>query len=447
VAERFDVVVVGARCAGSPLAALLARRGVTVALLDRATFPSDTLSTHTFQNDGSRVLDDIGVLDRVLASGAPWIERVDLRVEDLHLRHPWPRRRGDPGPMLSVRRPVLDMLLVEAAAKAGADVRTATRVTGLVQRNDRVAGVRTAATDGDRAEREIEARLVVGADGRGSTVARLAGARRYNVQPNQRLAAWGYYEGATPPDPATFFVHRWDEEYVVACPCDAGLYLVIVFPPVARAGELRLDADGAFDAHVRRCQPVAAVVAGGRRTGRPVTAFSWAGYLRESAGPGWVLVGDAGHFKDPGPGQGITDALRQAERLAGDVVAGLDGSRELDGAMASWWRWRDRDAEEMAWFAADLGRDGTVPAVLVEILRHLASDPEQVDRWFDVLNHRVRPSEILTPARLAGATARLLRRGDPPRADVLRATREIVVDDLRRRWLNRRPAYEPAPAG
>lgn len=439
MAERFDVVVVGGRCAGSPLAAMLARQGLAVALVEKATFPSDTLSTHVFQNDGARVLADLGVLDGVLASGAPWIEQADLRVDDLRMVHRWPRRPGDPGPMLSVRRPVLDTLLVEAAEKAGASVRTGTRVTGLVERAGRVAGVRV---EGDGGGYAIEAPLVVGADGRGSTVARLTGARSYNSVAGQRLACWAYYEGASPPEPTTFFAQRWDEEYLIACPCDGGLYLVVVIPPVERAGRFAADIGAAFDDHVALCEPVAAVVEGARRVGRPSIVTRWTGYFRDSAGPGWALVGDAGHFKDPSPGQGITDALRQAEHLAGDVVGGLSGGRPLDAAMRDWWRWRDADARDMAWFAADLGRGGRVPPVLVELLRHVDSDPAMVDRWFDVLNHRVRPSQILTPARLLGATARLLRRGDPPAAKVLSDTRQIVVQDLERRWLNRRPRYD-----
>lgn len=444
--ERFDVVVVGGRCAGSPLAAMLAGRGLAVAVVDRATFPSDTLSTHIFQNDGARVLAGIGVLDGLLASGAPWIEQADLRVDGLHMVHRWPRRPGDPGPMLSVRRPVLDTLLVEAAEKAGASVRTGTRVTGLVERDARVAGVRVEG-DGDGNGYTIEAPLVVGADGRGSTVARLTGVRTYNSVPGERLACWAYYEGVSTPEPTTFFAQRWDEEYLIACPCDGGLYLVVVIPPVERAGRFATDRDAAFDAHVALCEPVAAVVAGARRVARPSVVTRWTGYFRESAGPGWVLVGDAGHFKDPSPGQGITDALRQAEHLAGDVVDGLSGIKSLDTAMRDWWRWRDADARDMAWFAADLGRGGRVPPVLVELLRHLESDPAMVDKWFDVLNHRVAPSQILTPPRLLGATARLLRRRDPSPARVLADTRQIVVRDLQRRLLNRRPRFDAPSTG
>jgi len=442
--ERYDVVIVGARCAGSPLAVMLATRGLKVALVDRARFPSDTPSTHVFQNDAARVLADIGVLDRVLASGAPWIEQADLRVDGLRMVHPWPRRPGDPGPMLSVRRPVLDALLVEAAERAGAHVRTGTRVTGLVERAGRVAGVRVEA-DG-RSGVELEAPLVVGADGRGSTVARLSGARSYNEVPNERMTSWAYFEGASPPEPTTFFAHRWDEEYLIACPCDDGLFLVIATPPVGRAARFVADPGTAFDAHVAGCEPVAAIVAGARRTGRPAMMTRWTSYFREASGPGWVLVGDAGHFKDPAPGQGITDALRQVERLAPVVADGLGGAGSIDGRLAGWGRWRDRDAQEMAWFAGDVGRGGCVPAVLVEILRHLQSDPAMVDRWFDVLNHRVRPSEILTPVRLAGATLRMLRRGGQSPGRILADTREIVLQDMRRRWLNHRPRYAARPA-
>ena len=438
-AERFDVVVVGARCAGSPLAALLARRGLRVALVDRARFPSDTLSTHVFQNDACRVFAGLGVLDRLLASGAPWITQVDLRIEGLSLVHRWPLRPGDPGPWLSVRRPVLDAALVEAAADAGADVRTATAVTGLVERAGRVAGVRVGT--GSAGGTELVAPLVVGADGRGSLVARLTGARGYNLVRNQRLACWAYYEGVAAPGPATFFAHRWDDEFVTAWPCDNGLHLVVVIAPVDRAPQFREDPVASFDAHVARCLPLVATLAGARRIGPPVLAARWTSYFRESAGPGWVLVGDAGHFKDPSPGQGITDAVRQAERLADDIVDGMGGSRPLDAAMTAWWRWRDRDAREMAWFAGDFGQGGRVPPVFVEILGRLAAEEVSTDSFLDVLNHRVRPSAILSPPRLASATARLLRRGDQPPGRVLAGSREIVAEDLRRRWRNHRPRY------
>ena len=440
VVERYDVVVVGARCAGSPLAAHLADGGMSVALVDRATFPSDTLSTHVFQAEGVACLGRLGVLDDVRATGAPWIERASMSLDDVSVTVPWPTRPGDPGPQLCVRRSVLDAVLVGRAAEAGVTVYPGSRVTGLVDEGRRVAGVRVQGADGEEAE--LRAPLVVGADGRASTVARLVGARRYHVVPNQRFACWGYYEGARWEAPATLLIERWGTEFVVGCPADDGLYLQTVIPPLGRLHEFRADPGAAFDATVARRPAVADVLGGARRVGRLSTVASYGGFFRTSAGPGWALVGDAGHFKDPAPAQGISDALRQAERLAAAVL-GARGwpAAEMDAAVGRWARWRDADAFEMHWFAADMGGGGTVPLVLREIVRGMLAGPDGAARMFDVFNHRARPSEILTPVRLARATSHLLRAGDHPRRTVMDEVGQVVREDLRRRWLNRRPAY------
>ena len=139
-ADRYDVVVVGARCAGAPLAALLARAGAQVALVERASFPSDTLSSHLFEADALAFLDRLGVSESLRATGAPSVERTDTRVEDLRLELELPQRPGEVGGMRSVRRLLLDPLLVAAAEKAGAQVRTATEVTSLVEDDGRVVG-------------------------------------------------------------------------------------------------------------------------------------------------------------------------------------------------------------------------------------------------------------------------------------------------------------------
>ena len=438
----FDAVVVGARCAGSPLATLLARAGMSVALVDRAEFPSDTLSTHIFQNEGVSVLDRLGVLEEVLASGAPWLERSESRIDRLRVDEPVPRRPGDPGPWLCVRRPVLDTILVDAARRAGADVRTGTRVVGLVEDGGRVGGVRVRGGEGDGV---LTAPLVVGADGRGSVVARTARARSYNLIPNERFGLWGYYEGARTTTPARIYFQRWDDELVLASPTDSGLFMVGVIPPLERLGDFRADPEGFFDDHVARCEPVADVLAGATRAGDLFAMLRWTGYFRESAGPGWALVGDAGHFKDPTPGQGISDALRQADRLAPAIVAGLGGGTPLDQAMAAWWRWRDDDAAEMAWFAGDLGKAGPVPPVLVEMLGDVVAKGEAAS-FLDVFNHRTRPSEVLTPTRLAAATARLLKRREHKRSQILRQTKDMMAEEVRRQRLNKHPAYADSGA-
>src|SRR5919197_1282997 len=123
MAERFDVIVVGARCAGAPLATLLARKGLDVAVVGRATFPRDTPSTPVFQAQALAFLDRLGVVEQIRATRAPILNATDGRQDDLRFRTPWPQRSDDPGGITSVRRLLLDPILADAAREAGADVR------------------------------------------------------------------------------------------------------------------------------------------------------------------------------------------------------------------------------------------------------------------------------------------------------------------------------------
>jgi flavin-dependent dehydrogenase len=438
VAERFDVIIVGARCAGASLAALLARRGLSVAVVERATFPHDTLSSHVFEADALAFLDRLGVIEQVRKTGAPFIGRMDFRSEDVRLSAAWPQRPEDVGGVASIRRHVLDPILAQAAAQAGAEVRMATKVTGLCEDAGRVVGVRVA---DDAGEADLHARLTVGADGRNSTVASLCGARMYNLTPNQRFAYWAYFEGADMGPEPTLVFHRWADRIVLACPADAGLYQVAVNPELTELDRFRSDLEASFMEHALSCEPVASALQGARRVGKFRGTAHWVGFFREPSGPGWVLVGDAGHFKDPAFGRGIGDAFRQAEVLASAIVAGLDGSGNgLDEMLAGWGRWRDGEFAEQYWAAADLGKAGPFPAVASELVRRFDAQGE-IALFLDLLNHRGKPSEVITLFRLLGATGALLARRGSDRRRVLRELGELTAEYTRRQWLNRHPAY------
>jgi len=282
MSDRFDVVVVGARCAGSPLATLLAREGVRVALVERAKFPRDTLSTHIFEAPGINVLGRLGVLNRVCATGAEPIRHLDFRHDEFATRVEPTPRPGDIGGAMSVRRFLLDPILAEAAEDAGAEVMMETKVTGLVQ-NGRVTGVRVSSGG---SERELSARLVVGADGRNSTVAKLTGARKYHVVPSERCLYWGFFEGAdTDPEPEIVF-HHWDGRVVIACPADSGLYQVVVIPENRLVPQFRTDLERAFMEQARACAPVAEKLRRARRVGKLLGIVRWESFFRESAGRG-----------------------------------------------------------------------------------------------------------------------------------------------------------------
>ncbi len=440
MADKFDVIVVGARCAGSPLATLLARQGLRVAVVERATFPKDTLSTHIFQAPAINFLKRLGVFEKVLETGARTYTRVDLRQEDFQCTFEVNQRPGDDGAFMSVRRFVLDPILLDAAAEAGAEVLMSTNVIDLRRDGDRVTGV-TAVRQGQ--ERVLDAKLVVGADGRNSRVAELAGARKYNVIPGERFGYWWFFADADPgPDPALVY-HRWEGRFVIAMPADGGLYQVIELPDMRFLPEFRRDREAAFMAHARSCRPVAEVLAGARPVGKMFGVLKFECFFRESAGPGWALVGDAGHFKDPAPGQGIADAFRQAGALAPVVVGAVtDSDAALDAALAAWARWRDRDAAEHSWLAADFGAAGSAPTVVVEITRRLYQQGRTAELG-DVFQHRIKPSAVFTPAVLLAAVASVMRRPGADRAQILREVKDTIATDTRRRRMSRRPEFAP----
>jgi flavin-dependent dehydrogenase len=439
---NFDVVIVGARCAGAPLATLLARSGLEVAVVEQAISPGKTLSSHVFEADALAFLDRLGLSEQIRATGAPLVKRAELRMEDFSVTTELPRRTGDIGGAASIRRELLDPILVGAAEEAGASVQMATKAVGLLSEAGRVTGI-SVKTGGKRSE--LHAPLVVGADGRNSSVAKFCGARRYNVSSNERIVYWGYFEGAAPEPEPTFRFHRWSDRFVIGMPADSGLYQAGVWPEASELEQFGGDHEALFEDYLERCEPIAAMVSGARRVGKLQGAVKWEGYFREASGPGWVLAGDAGHFKDPAPGRGIGDALLQADTLAPAIVRGLDGSGDgMDQAMSDWARWRDEEFAEHYWLANDLGKAGPVPPVLVEIVRRL-DKAGKIDDFLNVLNHRAKPSQVVTPPVLLGAVGRMVARGDGGgRKALLGEAAALGIVEARRRWLNRFPTYEAA---
>lgn len=426
--ERFDVVIVGARCAGSPLATLLARRGMRVCVLDKARFPSETPSTHVIQPCGVSALERMGTLDSVLAAGAVPIDRLTLVNEDVRVDGRLDRTVF-PRPGLCVRRVTLDGLLVEAAARAGAEIRTGTKVTGLITLDGRAAGVETA-------RGPIRADLVVGADGRRSRVAAEVAARQYDVAPGGRTPAWAYFEGVE--DRAGHLrLGRIGAYAYLACPTDSGLYMAAI----STGPGTDATREATFATGIAAWPELAGTLADARRVGPIRVMTRWHGYFRDACGPGWALVGDAGHFKDFTPAQGIADAFRQAERLAGVLPADVADHATVDAALRAWWRWRDRDAHPMYWFATDMGAPGPSTPLVTEVLRDVAADRDATLALLRVLNHEIRPDRLLTRRRLARAAARALRDRPGQRRAIAKEIATAVREEIRRA---RRRRADPA---
>lgn len=233
---------------------------------------------------------------------------------------------------------------------------------------------------------------------------------------------------------------------VFGCPADSGLYQVIVVPDLRELPRFREDLEGSFMEHATSARPVGEALAGAHRVGKLFGIVRWEGFLREATGPGWVLAGDAGYFKDPTPGQGIEDAFRQVQALAPAITQGMRRHPdELDRLLREWALERDKDAAEHYWLATDLGKGGPMPAVLPELVKRLVEKGE-VASFLDLFNHRSTPSKVVSPPRVLGATGRLLKRPGSNRRAIISEVGELIARDMRHKRLNRRPAYIAASA-
>jgi 2-polyprenyl-6-methoxyphenol hydroxylase-like FAD-dependent oxidoreductase len=435
----YDVAIVGGRVAGAPLATHLARRGVRVCVLDKARFPSDTPSTHIIQPRGTAALERLGVGDALRNASAAQLQRLAVHYDGADLDASYSDARAPAHlstgniPGMCVRRTVLDDVLLQAATQAGAEVRTRTAVTDLCRDGaGRVTGVRTETGD-------VPARVVVGADGRGSFVAKRTGAREYATYRAPRLAAWAYYAGARPDD-GRLRIGRIGSSALIACPVDDGLQLAGVVPGMRERDRFLADRENVFDAELRRWPELCAVLDGAERVGPMRVVPDWRAYFRAAAGPGWVLTGDAGNFKDPAAAQGITDALRQAETLADALAAGLDGAggTDLDGELARWWQWRDRDCRDMHWVAASMGAAGPAGPVMREIVRDVAGCDGGLP-FAALLNRDLRSTQLLTPRRVGRALRRAASLGPSAAAPLAREIAGVGRNQLRSA-LGRSPA-------
>jgi flavin-dependent dehydrogenase len=396
----YDAIVIGARCAGSPTAMLLARKGYRVLLLDRAGFPSDTLSTHYIHQPGVARLKRWGLLDRIVASNCPPVLRQMLDVGPFALV-------GLPPPADGVaegyapRRRVLDQILVEAAVAAGAELREHFSVKELVTDGERVVGIRGHAVGGAMVTEK--ARIVIGADGLRSLVARTVQAATYNVRLTLTCAYYTYWS-EVPIQGAELYPRP--ERAIIAAPTNDGQTFTIVYWPNAAFHEVRSDIEGSFLNALDLASRLADRVRNGKRSEPFRGTAKLPNFYRKPYGSGWALVGDAGYHKDPITAQGISDAFRDAELLAEAIDEGLSGRHTLGDALADYERRRNEASLplfEMTCQFATLQPPSPEQQQLFAALRH---DQEQTDRFFGTVVGTVPIPEFFAPdniGRIVGA--------------------------------------------
>jgi flavin-dependent dehydrogenase len=403
----YDAIVVGARCAGSPTAMLLARKGYRVLMVDRATFPSDMLSGHYIHQAGMASLRRWGLLDRVAATGAPAIRRVTFDVGPFALTGSPPPAEGGVDAGYCVRRTVLDKLLVEAAVEAGAELRERFAVTELLRSGGRVVGIRGQHNGKPVAE---HARIVIGADGPRSLVARQVGAYRYDVRPDQTCAFYSYWSGV---DIEGGEIYARDGRQIVVLPTNHGLTEVGAMWPVGEFQAFRADPEGnllrTLDEHA---PALAEQVRAGRREERMSGIGESPNFFRTPHGPGWALVGDAGYHKDAITGQGITDAFRDAELLAEALDDGFAGRRPLELALARYQQRRDEAAGPMYDFTVNLARLAPPPPEMQDLFGALRGNQPDTDAFMGLMAGTTSIPAFFAPAnveRIIGAAHQLAK--------------------------------------
>jgi flavin-dependent dehydrogenase len=321
--SHYDAVVVGARCAGAATAMLLARRGLSVLLFDRDRRGADTLSTLALMRAGVLQLHRWGLLDALLATGAEAIRSTSFIYDDEAITVPIKPRNGVDA-LYAPRRTVLDPLLADAAAAAGADVHYGPRLTDLLHAADgRVSGV--VIEDRDRALHEVRAGLVIGADGLRSGVAERVGSHVYREGRYASGVVYAFWPGLENQGNRWYYRHG---RAAGAIPTHAGDTCVFIAVPSARfQAEIHADMAAGYHRVLAECAPaLASEVAGATPSERYRGFPGHPGFMRQSHGPGWALVGDAGYFKDPITAHGISDALRDAEFLARAVARGSESA-------------------------------------------------------------------------------------------------------------------------
>ena len=393
MAKTYDAIVVGARVAGSPTAMLLARKGYDVSLVDRASFPSDTISTHLIHPPGITALQRWGLLDKVVASGCPGIDTYAFDFGPFTLS-------GAPDPDGTVaygpRRTVLDKVLLDAAVEAGVEVREGFSVESTVHEHDHVIGVRGHGKGSTTVNEH--ARVVIGADGRHSLVAQAVNPFQYHEKPPLLAAYYAYWSDL--PMQGRFETYIRPNRGMAAFPTNDDLTVVIAGWPYAEFQANKKDIEGnlfkAYDLAPAFAERLRAAARETRFVGTAVPNF-----FRKPYGPGWALVGDAGYNKDFITAQGIHDAFRDAELCVTAVDEAFGGTRSFDAAMADYQSRRDAQVLPMYEFTTELATLEPPPPDLQQLLAAIAGNQDAMDGFAQVNGGVTSPAEFFSPANVA----------------------------------------------
>ncbi|WP_327713878.1 NAD(P)/FAD-dependent oxidoreductase (plasmid) [Streptomyces sp. NBC_00464] len=374
----YDIIVIGARCAGSPTAMLFAQQGYRVLLLEKARFPQDTLSSHYIHTQGVALLKRWGLLDRLREAGCRPIDHQSyqapgVRIDGFSL--PIDGQRTTYAP----RRYVLDPILADGAVAAGVEFREGCAVNDLLWEGDRVVGVRYTTPGG--AEATDRARLVVGADGMRSLVARKAGAPYVIEHPRMTCTYYSYWSGV----PSHFELYERPGRWIGVIPTNDDLTLLMTYFPQDEFAGVRKDVEPFYLDSFRTTAPeLYERMRAGKREEQLYGTGHQENFFRKAFGPGWALVGDAVTHKDSITARGITEAFVQADSLTGHIGQQLHDDAALQDALESYED--DLDGDTLSHYQGALNVAELKPEGRVELLRRLVGHQDLIDRYFSTLS-------------------------------------------------------------
>jgi flavin-dependent dehydrogenase len=296
------------------------------------------------------------------------------------------------------RRKVLDKILVDAAIAAGAELREQFIVEEFTHDGERMTGIRGRNTR-EGGKTTEHGRIIIGADGRNSHLARTVRAPAYEAVSTLLCYYFSYWSGV-PCDALEVYVrHR---RIIFAFPTHDELTAIFIGWPVEEFHEVRSDIEGNFIKVLGLVPNLVERVRAGRREERFYGSADLPNFFRKPFGPGWALVGDAGHHKDPYLALGIPDAFRDAEHLAHAVHEGLSGARAMDEALADYEKRRNEMA--IASYHENLAsaRFTPPPPAVLQLVAALQQNQNQQD-----INHflmartaMIAPEEFFNPENL-----------------------------------------------
>jgi flavin-dependent dehydrogenase len=396
--KDYDVIIVGARCAGATLAISLADAGYRILLLDRATFPSDTLSTNTFFNNTTAIFREMGVLDQLLDTNATPVKTIKFQFEDTVIEGPIPMVDGE-DTAYSIRRKYLDHILLQhAKTKESINVIEGLRVTEVIYDGDTVVGVK--GEDSEKQQQEFRSHLVVGADGRNSRIRKLVNSQLKISSPSTIAVYYGYFSGIHHESAPKFEVYKRKDNMAIFFPTNDDLYAVVINFPLedkCLVDSFKRDPENTFLQFLMNHFPNTSIAERMKKSTLSESIRGLIGYENywyQGMGKGWALVGDAICFKDPAMAQGIHDAVCGAQILADSIIKNSRETIEWEKAAVDYQNAMEKEFMVRFYMGCELSKNEPITEQQDAINKIIGVYPSAIEKFMGIYNYANEPADF-----------------------------------------------------